>query len=147
MPPFWPAAVGRTQASTETALATSSTVLGAPTNGARVPGKVAAVSPLTAPGCPNVTPESTATVRPFPLASAAVVLPGGSPRRQNPIGRSARSCCLPPPASITPSPQPRIWPLHVHVPWLGVASPRARPAGNASCPLLPVAPAGPLPFS
>ena len=86
MPPFCPAAVGRTHASTETALVSSSRGLAATVIVAPLPLNVAAVSPLSAPGCPSATPGSTAPTCPLPLASAAVVLPAGSPRRQNPLG-------------------------------------------------------------
>src|SRR5439155_5502069 len=48
--PFCPADVGRTQASTDTAFARSSTTLGATVIAGPEPGKVAAVSPATAPG-------------------------------------------------------------------------------------------------
>ena len=86
MPPFCPAAVGRTHASTETALVSSSRGLAATVIVAPLPLNVAAVSPLSAPGCPSATPGSTAPTRPLPLASAAVALPAGSPTRQNPLG-------------------------------------------------------------
>src|SRR2546426_10506288 len=85
-PRFWDACVRRTQASTEPGPDRSSTALAGTTTAGPEPGKVAAVSPLTAPGWPRVTPASTVPVRPLPLASAALVLPTGSPRRQKPLG-------------------------------------------------------------
>src|SRR6266566_7458480 len=86
MPPFCPAAVGRAQASTDTALVSSSRGLAETVLAAPLPLNVAAVSALVAPGWPRLTPESTAPTSPLPLASAAVVLPTGSPRRQNALG-------------------------------------------------------------
>src|SRR3989442_5871052 len=86
IPPFWDACVGRTQASTETGPDRSSTALAGTTTAGPEPGKVAAVSPLTAPGWPRGTPASTVPARPLPLASAALVLPPASPRRQKALG-------------------------------------------------------------
>src|SRR6266567_2324958 len=97
IPPFCPVALGRTQASTETAPERSSAAAGDSTTPAPPP-KIAAVSPLIAPGW--YVPAS-----PLPLASAAVVAPGASPRRQYPLGRSESTCGALGPASSAPSAQ------------------------------------------
>src|SRR5439155_7659950 len=86
LPPFCPARVGRALASTDTALVSTSRGLAATVIAGPVPGKVAAVSALVAPAWPRLTPESTVPTSPLPLASAAAVLPAGSPRRQNALG-------------------------------------------------------------
>src|SRR5207253_8934848 len=80
--PFCPADVGRTQASTDTAFARSSTALGPTVIAGPEPEKVAAVSPATAPGWPRLTPASNAPAMPLPLASRATGLPAGYTSRQ-----------------------------------------------------------------
>src|SRR5438477_2845529 len=144
MPPFCPAAVGRTQASTETVLVRSRTAGGVTVIAGPEPGNVAAVSPLIAPGCPKVTPASTAAERPLPLASAALVLPAGSPKRQNPLGWSVSTCWVGPPTSMAPSAQLVTWPLVLQLPWLGVAAPATRPEPSVTCTVPALARAGPL---
>src|SRR5438477_7321022 len=144
MPPFCPAAVGRTQASTETVLVRSRTAGGVTVIAGPEPGNVAAVSPLIAPGCPKVTPASTAAERPLPLASAALVLPAGSPKRQNPLGWSVSTCWVGPPTSMAPSAQLVTWPLDEQLPWLEEAAPGVSPAGRATCSDPFVARAGPV---
>ena len=72
IPPFCDA-LGRTQASTETALRISR-LAAAGTVTVTDPEKAAAVSPLIAPGWPRLTPGSYTPARPLPLESAATLL-------------------------------------------------------------------------
>src|SRR5882762_7395302 len=141
IPPFCEV-LGRTQASTETALRMSRLVaLGIVT--VTDPEKAAAVSPLIAPGWPRSTPWSYTPERPLPLESAATLLEAGSPRRQKPAGRSARSPAVIP-ASSTPSAQLTVCPCVLQLPWVTVAAPALSPAASVTCSVTLVARAGPL---
>src|SRR6266850_836997 len=141
IPPFCDA-LGRTQASTETALRMSRLVaLGTVT--VTEPEKAAAVSPLIAPGWPRRTPWSYTPARPLPLESAATLLVGASPSRQNPAGRSdSRPAVIP--ASSAPSAQLTVCPWVLQLPWLTVAAPALSPAASVTCSVTLVARAGPL---
>src|SRR5213593_4026536 len=141
IPPFCEA-LGRTQASTETALRISRLgALGTVT--VTDPEKAAAVSPLIAPGWPRTTPGSYTPASPLPLESAATLLVVGSPSRQNPAGRSdSRPAVMP--ASSAPSAQLTVCPWVLQLPWLTVAAPALSPAARVTCSVTLVARAGPL---
>ncbi len=62
-----------------------------PDVGPLTPANSAAVSPPWKPGCPNVIEPLTLPLLPLPDESAAATLPIASPRRQKPIGPSART--------------------------------------------------------
>src|SRR2546430_4910997 len=141
IPPFCEA-LGRTQASTETALRISRlAALGTVT--VTDPEKAAAVSPAIAPGWPRRTPGSYTPLRPLPLEAAATLLDAASPSRQNPLGRSASSPAVIP-ASSTPRAQLTVWPWVLQLPWLTVAAPALSPAARVTTRVTPLARAGPL---
>src|SRR2546429_435614 len=80
------------------------------------------------------------TVRSGPAASLELA---ASPRRQHPLGRSARSPAVPP-ASSTPSAQLTVCPWVLQLPWLTVAAPALSAAARVTTSVAPVARAGPL---
>src|SRR5258706_2204121 len=140
IPPFCPATLGRTQASTLKAPRRSSPLdagmVRAPLENA------AALSSLTAPGWPRVTPDSYVPESPLPLASAAT-LPTLSPRRQNPAGRSASSWPNVTPTPSVPSAQLSVL-VPLQLPWLTALDSSVASGGSDSVSVAALASAGPV---